>query len=200
MLPRGLLAYLLGAHLLWAALLWRQLKPAGRLVSLYSTLCLRRPLAQAPALKVPARLLLTLTENALCDAGCTTTTARVVAATLVASQRDGRVAHGLGRLPAMVASVRKKSVKGDASPILTLPARGQVRVDADGGFVHRALEVGIPMLAERAHELGVATLSIVNARGIVGALWHHAETLAEDHGLISVCGPADASICDTQLS
>lgn len=181
-------AYLLAAHLLWGALLVRHATSSRLVPSLLSALRARLlpPPPSPPLHRVPEGELLALTENALVKAGCSTRSAAAVASCLVASQRDGRVAHGLGRLPAILSSLRRKTVNGDALPSVSSPARAQLRVDADGGLVHGALALGLPALAQRAHECGVATLSVVNARGIVGSLWHHLETLAEEHALISV--------------
>ncbi|KAL1511043.1 hypothetical protein AB1Y20_005868 [Prymnesium parvum] len=183
---RALHSYLIGAHLLWALFLARHAASSRLVPSVLSAL--RGRLRHTPPLlhRVPPHTLLRLTESALCDAGCSPPCARAVASCLVASQRDGRVAHGLGRLPAILSSLRTHSANGGARPTLSSPARAQLRVDADGGLIHGALALGIPALAERAHELGVASLSVVNARGIVGALWHHLEALAEEHRLISL--------------
>ena len=76
--------------------------------------------------------------------------ARAAAGSLVAAQRDGKEAHGLARLPAMVASLQKKSVRGDARPRLSMRAPGQLCVDADGGFVHGTFPTALPGYSIRA--------------------------------------------------
>jgi delta1-piperideine-2-carboxylate reductase len=52
-----------------------------------------------------------------------------------------------------------------------------IRIDGDGGFSPLALEIGVPILATVAHDLGVAVMSVVNSYHLA-ALWHEAEALA----------------------
>jgi LDH2 family malate/lactate/ureidoglycolate dehydrogenase len=66
-----------------------------------------------------------------------------------------------------------------------------IRADAGNAFAPLALERGTPRLAERARELGVAALSLVNAYN-VAALWPEVERLAAD-GLAALAFTASLS-------
>ena len=66
--------------------------------------------------RIPAAELLTKCQDALSDAGLEEGACSLVAASIVAAQRDGKTAHGLGRLNAMVASVASGEVFGHAKP------------------------------------------------------------------------------------
>ena len=123
---------------------------------------------------------------ALVAAGLPTASAAAVAASLVAAQRDGKTAHGLGRLPAVLRSVRSGTVVRDARPVLSSVAPAIVRVDAQRGLVQPALALGLPALARAARDQGVACLSVVDCRGIVGSLWYPLERLCEEHGLAAL--------------
>ena len=59
-------------------------------------------------------------------------------------------------------------------------------MDARTGFVHPAITLGIAPLVAAAREHGVAMLSVVNCRGIIGSLWFHLETIAAEHGLLAI--------------
>lgn len=99
--------------------------------------------------------------------------ARVVAA----AERDGSKSHGLYRLDGMLASARAGIVDPRAEPAL-LPDDGTaiVRVDAGFGFASAALELGAPLVAERAKALGIAAL-VVNDCAHLSALWPEVEAL-----------------------
>lgn len=101
--------------------------------------------------------------------------ARVVAA----AERDGARSHGLYRLDGMVASARAGVVDPRAEPVL-LPDDGTavVRVNAGFGFAPAALELGTPVLADRARAFGIASL-VVNDCGHLSALWPEVEMLTD---------------------
>lgn len=107
--------------------------------------------------------------------------ARVVAA----AERDGAKSHGLYRLDGMLASVRAGVVDPGAEPAL-LPDDGTavVRVNAGFGFAPAALELGTPVLAERARAFGIAAL-VVNDCGHLSALWPEVEMMT-DRGLAAI--------------
>lgn len=107
--------------------------------------------------------------------------ARVVAA----AERDGARSHGLYRLDGMIASARAGVVDPKAEPAL-LPDDGTaiVRVNAGFGFAPAALELGTPVLAEKARSLGIAAL-VVNDCGHLSALWPEVEMLTE-RGLAAI--------------
>jgi (2R)-3-sulfolactate dehydrogenase (NADP+) len=149
---------------------------------------LRRQKPPPPALDVltvPEERLLALSTEALVDAGLGAAPAALVAASLVAAQRDGRESHGLGRLPAVARSLREGRVSASAKPALRRGGpRGVVRVDAGGGLVQPALALALPELARAARRCGVACLALDRVGGIVGSLAGPLEALAAD-GLVA---------------
>ena len=137
-------------------------------------------------LTVPEERLLALSTEALVDAGLGAEPAALVAASLVAAQRDGRESHGLGRLPAVARSLREGRVSASAKPALRRGGpRGVVRVDAGGGLVQPALALALPELARAARRCGVACLALDRVGGIVGSLAGPLEALAAEHGLVA---------------
>jgi hypothetical protein len=92
--------------------------------------------------RIPAADLLAKCQAALSDAGLEEGACSLVAASIVAAQRDGKTAHGLGRLNAMATSVASGEVFGHAKPSLAMCAPAVLRVDAHTGFVHPAIALG----------------------------------------------------------
>ena len=158
---------------------------------------------QPPAVqRIPSVELLRKCRDALSNAGLEVGACNIVAKSLVAAQRDGRTAHGLGRLNAMVDSVASGEVFGQAKPTLAMCAPAVLRVDAHTGFVHPAIALGVKPLVARAREHGVAILSVVNCRGIIGSLWclHTALSLCTRmqpcvHQAAAPCAPGCSPMC-----
>ena len=71
-----------------------------------------------PSRRVPEAVLLERCEEALREAGLREPAAAHVASALVAAQRDGKEAHGLGRLRAIISSLKDGTADGDAEPVV----------------------------------------------------------------------------------
>ncbi len=135
----------------------------------------------------------TLTFAALTDrvqavleaAGFVPIQAAALARVVAAAERDGARSHGLYRLDGMLASARAGVIDPRAEPmLLSGDDTAIVRVNAGFGFAPAALELGTPVLAERARALGIAAL-VVNDCGHLSALWPEAEMLT-DRGLAAI--------------
>ncbi len=111
--------------------------------------------------------------------------AAALAQVVAAAERDGARSHGLYRLDGMLASARAGVVDPRAEPrLLSDDGTAIVRVNAGFGFAPAALELGTPILAERARALGIAAL-VVNDCGHLSALWPEIEMLT-DRGLAAI--------------
>jgi (2R)-3-sulfolactate dehydrogenase (NADP+) len=110
--------------------------------------------------------------------------AEAVADALVRAELDGIPSHGLSRVPANAAQARAGKVDGFATPEVTRPMPGTVRVDAATGFAYPALRAGLPVLAQAAREQGVAAGAIANSHH-AGVLGHIVEDLA-GQGLVAI--------------
>lgn len=108
---------------------------------------------------------------------------RAIADTITAAERDGAKSHGLFRIPGYIKSVRSGKVTIDAVPVLSDLAPAVIGVDAANGFAPLALQVGREPLAQRARELGIAALAVVNCYHFA-ALWPEVEALGEQ-GLVA---------------
>jgi delta1-piperideine-2-carboxylate reductase len=129
----------------------------------------------------------TLSVNALTDkvaaifvkAGLSADQARAVARVIAAGERDGAKAHGVYRIEGCLDTIRAGKVSTTAVPTVQDDGSPVLRVSAGGGFAQLALELGLPILAERARRFGLAAL-IVNNAAHFSALWYEAEVLAAE--------------------
>lgn len=119
-----------------------------------------------------------LARSCLLSNGCDEANADAAARTIAAAERDGAVSHGLFRLPGYITSLRSGKVNGHAKPSEENLTPAAIRLDGDRGFAPLAIEYGTPLLAEAAHNSGVAVLLIRNSFHFA-ALWPEVEALAE---------------------
>jgi (2R)-3-sulfolactate dehydrogenase (NADP+) len=75
-------------------------------------------------------------------------------------------------------------VIGAAEPVLSQPARASLVVDAQSGFAHAAIDLGLSALMAAAKTEGVASLAIRNSYNC-GALGYHTERIAGS-GLVAL--------------
>jgi (2R)-3-sulfolactate dehydrogenase (NADP+) len=112
------------------------------------------------------------------------------------AERDGIRSHGLMYLPIYAEHLRCGKVLGDASPVVTRPRPGSIRVDAAHGFAHAGIDAGWEPFVQATRELGIAALTLHRSYNC-GVLGHHAERLA-GAGLVGLCFThAPASIAPT---
>lgn len=126
-----------------------------------------------------------LATAALKGAGATAKNAASVARSTVKAERDGIRSHGLMYVPIYAEHVVCGKVNGLAEPVVEHSRAGAIRVDAQSGFAHPAIDAGWSVFTAAARESGVAVLTIYNSYNC-GVLGHHAERLAEE-GLLGLC-------------
>jgi len=126
-----------------------------------------------------------LATVALVGAGASAENAAAVARSTVKAERDGIRSHGLMYVPIYAEHVVCGKVNGVAAPVVEHSHPGAIRVDAQSGFAHPAIDAGWSAFTKAARENGVAALTIYNSYNC-GVLGHHAERLAEE-GLLGLC-------------
>ena len=128
-------------------------------------------------------------EKLACDtlrgAGADITAAAAVARSTRLAERDGIRSHGLLYVPIYAEHLQCGKVSTKANPTVTKPQGAAVRVDADSGFAHTAIDAGWVDFTQAARDHGIAAMSIHNSYNC-GVLGHHAERLAED-GFVGLC-------------
>ncbi|WEF24445.1 Ldh family oxidoreductase [Paracoccus sp. S3-43] len=116
-------------------------------------------------------------ERIFLRAGMSAVQAAPLSRVIAAGERDGCKSHGIYRIEGVLRTLRAGKVSGTAEPFLD-PASGGaiVRVNAAGGFSNPAFDLGLPVLADRARELGLAAL-LVNDCAHFAALWPEGEAV-----------------------
>lgn len=110
--------------------------------------------------------------------------ATAVARTLAAGERDNCKSHGVYRAEGCLRTLKLGKVVPDSIPEIHADEGAVIRVDAKGGYANLAFELGAPVLAERARQLGFAAL-VINDCTHFAALWPEVEYLA-DQGLAAM--------------
>lgn len=114
-----------------------------------------------------------------------------LADTLVAGQRDECASHGIYRLLGLIATLRAGKVVPNAVPKVLDQAPAIVKVDAGGAFSPLAFRTGLPVLADKARNGGIAAMAI-NHCVHFSALWVELEAITE-LGLVGLaCNPSHA--------
>jgi delta1-piperideine-2-carboxylate reductase len=130
-------------------------------------------------MKIPVAELQSLVEQVLAHHGVAPARAPLLAATIVAAERDGSRSHGLQRLAGYVSSLSSGWVDGAAEPVVHEAAPGLLTVDARNGFAQVALAEAAPRLCAMAAGHGSATLTTANGHHFA-ALWPDIEPLAAE--------------------
>jgi (2R)-3-sulfolactate dehydrogenase (NADP+) len=125
-----------------------------------------------------------LAAAALVAQGASEAQAGPLADAVAAAERDGISSHGLFYVPIYCEHLTCGKVIGTATPAVTFPAPGAVRVDAGSGFAHPAIEAGMRHLIERARTQGIAVLTVFNSYNC-GVLGYHTERIAAQ-GLVAL--------------
>lgn len=114
-------------------------------------------------MRVSVAELQALLEEVLVKHGVTAANAGVVAATIVAAERDGSRSHGLQRMAGYLSSLKSGWVDGKAEPVIEEAAPGLLKVDARNGFAQIALAKASGPLRAMAERQGTAAMATANS-------------------------------------
>jgi delta1-piperideine-2-carboxylate reductase len=148
---------------------------------------------------------LTLGLDALTDrivailrrAGLNEVQAAALGGVIAAGERDGCKSHGIYRIEGVLRTLKAGKVDGAALPVLAADdGRAIIRVDARRGVSTPAFDLGLPLLAARARELGLAAM-VVNDCTHFSALWPEVEAVTAEGLAALVMCPSYASVAPT---
>ncbi|MBB3769460.1 (2R)-3-sulfolactate dehydrogenase (NADP+) [Angulomicrobium tetraedrale] len=118
-----------------------------------------------------------LALGALLNHGASTAQAAPLAAAIAAAECDGVASHGLMYLPVYCEHLACGKVRADAVPKLEEAADAVISIDADCGFAHPAIALGLPALVALARRRGLAALAVHQSYNC-GVLGYHTEQIA----------------------
>eukprot|EP00039_Didymoeca_costata_P017466 m.324169 g.324169 ORF g.324169 m.324169 type:complete len:351 (-) comp16540_c10_seq22:2128-3180(-) len=119
-----------------------------------------------------------LASSALHRTGLLPPSCEAIAQVVTEAERDGCKSHGLFRIPGYVKTIKLGKADVNAIPTVKVTSPSVVQVNGRCGFAPLAHRLGLPILAARAKEQGVAIMPIRNILHFA-SLWHEVEYLAE---------------------
>ena len=136
---------------------------------------------------------LELAINTLQKNSATKENALPLALGIIDAENQGIKSHGFHYLPIYCLHLKCKKVKGSANPVLNTISNVSFKVDADNGFAHRAITLGMEKLIPSAKENGISSLAIANSYNC-GVLGYHTKNIAKEKLLAIGFTNAPASI------
>ena len=112
---------------------------------------------------------------------------------IIDAENQGIKSHGFHYLPIYCLHLKCEKVKGSASPKLNAISNVAFKVNADNGFAHRAISLGMEKLIPSAKENGISSLAITNSYNC-GVLGYHTKNIAKEKLIAIGCTNAPASI------
>lgn len=110
---------------------------------------------------------------------------------VLAGQKDECASHGLYRLLNCVGTLRAGKVSADALPIIKDQTPAILKIDAQQAMAPLSLQQGIPLLAAKANNLGIAMMAL-NHCVHFSALWYEIELLVAQGLVAFACTPSHA--------
>ena len=136
---------------------------------------------------------LELAANTLQKNGALKENALPLARGIIDAENQGIKSHGFHYLPIYCSHLKCNKVKGSAKPKLDTISNVVFKVDADNGFAHRAISLGVEKLIPSAKENGISSLAITNSYNC-GVLGYHTKNIAKEELIAIGCTNAPASI------
>jgi len=128
--------------------------------------------------KLSQKEALELAANTLQKNGATKENALPLALGIIDAENQGIKSHGFHYLPIYCLHLKCEKVKGSAAPVLNVISNVAFKVNADNGFAHRAISLGMEKLIPAAKENGISSLAITNSYNC-GVLGYHTKNIAK---------------------
>ncbi|WEK03377.1 MAG: Ldh family oxidoreductase [Candidatus Devosia phytovorans] len=144
----------------------------------------------------------TLSFEQLCEkvqailehAGLNKAQAQAVATVIAKGERDACKAHGVYRIEGVLRTFKAGKVRGDAIPtIAAADDSAIIRIDGQSGFSLPAFDLGLPLLVEKARQLGLAAM-VINDCTHFSALWPEVEAITDQGLAAMVMCPSYATV------
>lgn len=119
-----------------------------------------------------------LSFEALVSCGSSSQNAKFMAASIEAAEADNLRNIGLDYLPLYCEQLKSGKIDGTAVPVLEQRSSGSIMVDANQGFAHPAIQLGMKALEKSVRENAIAAMGITNSSS-AGVIGHLLEPLAK---------------------
>lgn len=95
------------------------------------------------------------------------------------AEYSGIKSHGFHYLPIYCSHLKIGKINGQAKPTLEKISSSAIKINADNGFAHNAIDLGFSTLFEMAEQEAVAVMTIYNSYNC-GVLGFHTKRIAEN--------------------
>ncbi len=119
-----------------------------------------------------------LASEKLLKSGCSHKNSEGIINGIIDAEYCGIKSHGFQYLPVYCNHLKIGKIKGHASPTLEQISSSSIKVDADNGFAHTAINIGLKHLNNISHKEGISCMSIYNSYNC-GVLGFHTKRIAE---------------------
>tara|TARA_A100001388_G_scaffold18085_1_gene11957 strand:- start:506 stop:1495 length:990 start_codon:yes stop_codon:yes gene_type:complete len=119
-----------------------------------------------------------LASEKLLKSGCSLKNSEGIIDGIIDAEYCGIKSHGFHYLPIYCNHLKIGKIKGNASPTFKQISSSSIKVDADNGFAHTAINIGLEHLIEMSFNEGISCMSIYNSYNC-GVLGFHTKRIAE---------------------
>ena len=116
----------------------------------------------------------------LIKSGCSELNSAGIIEGILDAEFSGIKSHGFHYLPIYCNHLKIGKIKGKASPKFEQISSSSIKVDADNGFAHTAINIGLNHLCKMSSVEGISCMSIYNSYNC-GVLGFHTKRIAEQN-------------------
>ena len=104
-----------------------------------------------------------LAKEKLIKSGCSEENTYGIIEGILDAEFSGIKSHGFHYLPIYCNHLKIGKIKGDAVPSFKKISNSSLKVDADNGFAHSAINKGFPELFEMCSKEDISSMSVYNS-------------------------------------
>ena len=125
-----------------------------------------------------------LAREKLIKSGCNEKNFQGIIDGIIDAEISGIKSHGFHYLPIYCQHLKIGKINGNSEPNLSKISDSAIKINADNGFAHSAINLGLKNLIQNAIDHGISCMSVYNSYNC-GVLGYHTKRIAEK-GLIGL--------------
>ena len=120
-----------------------------------------------------------LAKEKLIKSGCSEKNTSGITEGIIDAEFSGIKSHGFHYLPIYCNHLKIGKIKGNSEPSFEKISNSAIKVNADNGFAHSAINLGLPTFLDMCSKEGISSMSIFNSYNC-GVLGFHTKRIAEE--------------------
>jgi (2R)-3-sulfolactate dehydrogenase (NADP+) len=125
-----------------------------------------------------------IAQEKLIKSGCSKNNLQGIIDGIIDAEISGIKSHGFHYLPIYCQHLKIGKINGNSEPVLDKLSGSAIKINADNGFAHSAINLGLTSLFQNAMDHGICCMSVFNSYNC-GVLGYHTKRIAEK-GLIGI--------------